>query len=65
MDVMSDLQRVKHLLLSTGWTYVLSSTGNKSTGEYGLLFRKQGVSFWLNNKNLTTILHILESTDHE
>lgn len=44
------IQQIKAALIATGWNYILSTTGNHSTGEFGLLFTKDNVRFWLNHK---------------
>lgn len=53
---MTKLNAAKTILLAAGWTHILSSTGNKSTGEYGLLFTKNGEKLWLNNLTIPAIL---------
>ena len=52
----TELQTAKAILATQGWTFLLSTTGNKSTGEYGLLYTKNGVKFWLNNLTISTVL---------
>ena len=53
---MTNLNKAKSILLASGWAHILSSTGNKSTGEYGLLFSKNGEKFWLNNLTIASVL---------
>ena len=53
---MTNLNTAKNILINTGWVHILSSTGNKSTGEYGLLFTKNGEKLWLNNLTIPTVL---------
>ena len=53
------IQQIKSALIATGWNYILSTTGNHSTGEYGLLFTKDGIKFWLNNKTIPIASEII------
>lgn len=54
----TQLNTAKTILINEGWVYILSSTGNHSTGEYGLLFTKNGVKFWLNNKSIVAVFDL-------
>ena len=53
------IQQIKAALIAAGWNYILSTTGNHSTGEYGLLFTKDGIKFWLNDKSRPTVSEII------
>jgi hypothetical protein len=53
------IQQIKTALIAAGWNYILSTTGNQSTGEYGLLFTKDGIKFWLNNKSRPIVSEII------
>lgn len=56
-----NIQQLKTALIAAGWTYVLSTTGNQSTGCYGLLFTKDGANFWLNDKTKNAIATYINS----
>lgn len=53
------IQQIKAALIATGWNYILSSTGDHTRGEFGLLFTKDGVHFWLNHKTRSVASEII------
>jgi predicted lipoprotein with Yx(FWY)xxD motif len=53
------IQQIKSALIATGWSYILSSMSDQATNEYGLLFTKDGIKFWLNNKTIPIASEII------
>lgn len=47
-----NIETARKVLESLGWSFALSTTGNKETGEYGLLYVKGRQKFYLNDTNI-------------